>query len=178
MDARMEVAVRFGLRCLKMPLDCLKDKQLTAIVAVMEGRHVFVTLPTGFGKSVIFQILPFAIEYYVKCDTGPPKSVDDIVSVVIVISPLLSLMEEQCKLLKEKGIRAAYIGTGSDATPDVVTNFNILYFSPECLLGSSLWRNLLLSPFANRIIAFAIDEVHCVVKWYVNLLITQFITIF
>ena len=41
----------------------LKEDQLSAIKAVYEGRNVFVCLPTGYGKSLCYQTLPFVMEH-------------------------------------------------------------------------------------------------------------------
>ena len=68
-------------------------------------------MPTGYGKSLIFQVLPFAIEYYRIYEDIPQISFNECSSIVLVISPLLALMEEQCKALHEKGVTAEYVGT-------------------------------------------------------------------
>ena len=59
----------------------------------------------------------------------------------LVISPLLALTEEQCKALNEKGVAAAYEGTNPYISLEIIcnSNFNILYFSLECLLGVKKW---------------------------------------
>ena len=150
-----------------MAHDCVKNDQRKAILKVLEGNGCFISLPTGYGKSLIFQVLLFVIEYYRRYENSPPISINECSSIVLVISPLLALMEEQCKALNKKGVAAAYVGTNSDITPEIVytSNFNILYFSSECLLGVKKWQNLLLSSFAEKIVAIALDEVHCLLKW-------------
>ena len=42
----------------------LKEKQIEAMQTFMSGRDVFVTLPTGYGKSLIYAFLPFAIDLF------------------------------------------------------------------------------------------------------------------
>ena len=81
------------------------------ILKVLEGHHCFISLPTGYGKSLIFQVLRFAIEYYRRYEDIPQISFNECSSIVLVISPLLALMEEQCKALHEKGVTTAYVGT-------------------------------------------------------------------
>ena len=66
------LAIQFGIDCLQMSHDCLKDEQRKAILKVLEGNYCFISLPTGYGKSLIFQILPFPIEYYRKYEEIPP----------------------------------------------------------------------------------------------------------
>ena len=47
-----------------MSLNPLKPKQLEAVRTFMSGRDTFVSLPTGYGKSVIYAILPLAFDYF------------------------------------------------------------------------------------------------------------------
>ena len=61
----------------------LKRQQLEAMIAFMSGKDVFVILPTGFGKSLIYATLPLAY------DAATDKSV------VIVVSPLTAIMKDQ-----------------------------------------------------------------------------------
>ena len=65
-----------------------KTIQAQAVEATLQGRDVFVNIPTGYGKSLIFQMLPFCtyfiLERLEKAATGVPS--------VLVVSPLLALM--------------------------------------------------------------------------------------
>ena len=99
------------IRLFQIAHDCLKDDQRKAILKVLEGNHCFISLPTGYGKSLIFQVLPFAIEYYRRYEDIPQISFNKCSLIVLVISPLFPLMEEQCKALHEKSVTAAYVGT-------------------------------------------------------------------
>ena len=63
----------------------------------MEGNDVFVWLPTGFGKSVIYESLSFVFDCL--------KNISN--SVVLVVSPLVSLMVEQVKSLAKRGVCCA-----------------------------------------------------------------------
>ena len=56
-------AISYGLVQLRAPEIALKEEQKKAILAVYEGKDVFVSLPTGFGKSICFQILPFVFDH-------------------------------------------------------------------------------------------------------------------
>lgn len=51
-----EAASRFGIT--------LKDKQLEAMVTFLSGKDVFVSLPTGYGKSIIYALLPVSFDLY------------------------------------------------------------------------------------------------------------------
>ena len=65
---------------------CLKDQQVKAVKLLSEGKDVFVWLPTGYGKSICYQLLPFVFD--VKLGRTNAPLVDR--SVVLVISPLVS----------------------------------------------------------------------------------------
>ena len=68
----------------------LRPQQMEqAIKTFMQGKDVFVTLPTGYGKSLIYSVLPYAYDELRGCRG----------SIVIVVSPLLSLMKDQVKLV-------------------------------------------------------------------------------
>ena len=61
MDEKKVLAIQFGLDCLQMAHDCLKDEQRKAILKILEGNQCFISLPTGYGKSLIFQVLPLLL---------------------------------------------------------------------------------------------------------------------
>ena len=73
------------------------------------GQDVFVNLPTGFGKSVIFQAAPFCWDFLRQIQAGSPSSI------AIVISSLSALMKDQLNSLSTRGIQAACL-TKSDTT--------------------------------------------------------------
>ena len=79
-------AVSYSLASLGMPGLDLKEEQELAIRAVYDKKDVFVWLPTGFGKSVCFQTLPFLFD----CKLGLVGSSRN--SVVLVVVPLVALM--------------------------------------------------------------------------------------
>ena len=64
----------------------LKVEQKQCIEAVLQRKDVFVTLPTGFGKSMIFHLLPLCCRCFRAYTTSP---------LVVVVAPLVSLMEDQ-----------------------------------------------------------------------------------
>ena len=70
-----------------------KEEQLSSVKAVYEGNDVFVWLPTGFGKSLCYQILPFVFDHKLGL-IGSGMS-----SAVLVVSPLVSLMVDQVQKL-------------------------------------------------------------------------------
>lgn len=122
-----------------------------------EFRDVFVTAPTGAGKSAIFQIpaIYLAEKYNL---------------LTIVISPLIGLMNDQVKNLEVKNYAAAKT-INSDISPilkeDIVNKvsndeYHILYISPETLLSRSEVEQLIGKRTIGMII---IDEAHIVTTW-------------
>ena len=161
--------VEYALRKLGMAHIRLKDQQKQAIVAAYEGKDAFVFLPTGFGKSVCFQVLPFLFDHKLGLTDGSEKKC------VIVVSPLISLMVDQVRSLKSKGVHAVVISSNSSensivdrefrATESSLTRASLIFSSPEALTHTK-WRDALENPLvSNRVCAIAIDEAHCVSKW-------------
>lgn len=146
---------------------CLKEHQKCATRQLIVGRkNVFVNLPTGFGKTYCYAFLP---HLYSAMERPTIGCVDER-SIVIVLSPLIALMKDQCKHMEQLGIKAAFIGEGqkdSSVKKDVKTgSFQLLFASPECML-SPTWRLLLVSPvYKSKLRALVIDEAHCISQWY------------
>ncbi|XP_045816261.1 ATP-dependent DNA helicase Q-like SIM isoform X1 [Trifolium pratense] len=128
----------------------LKSFQKEALSAWISRRDCLVLAATGSGKSLCFQI-PALL-------TG---------KVVVVISPLISLMHDQCLKLTKHGISACFLGSGQ---PDNTVEkkamsgmYSIVYICPETVLR--LIQPLQKLAESHGIALFAIDEVHCVSKW-------------
>ena len=73
----------YGLAQLGEPHQRLKDEQERSIHAIYGEKDVFMILPTGFGKSVCYQVLPFVFDHQLGLVAG---------SSIIVVSPLIALM--------------------------------------------------------------------------------------
>ena len=128
-----------------------RDGQADVIDAVVAGRDALVLLPTGGGKSLCYQI---------------PALVRD--GVAIVVSPLISLMQDQVEQLRELGVSAAYVNSTQDQEQQqsVMTRITdgtlqLLYVSPEKLLTP--WMMSFLQ--GQNVSLFAVDEAHCVSHW-------------
>ena len=96
-DAAIETALSNAV--LKLGYPALRPHQKTAITSFVQGRDVFVCLPTGSGKSLCFAILP---EMF--------NQLSSLHGIVLVVSPLISLMQDQVKSVMERGITAVYAG--------------------------------------------------------------------
>ena len=141
----------------------LYEQQKEALFYLVSGKDVFVNLPTGFGKSLIYQLAPLVVEEISRCE-GRNRT-----AIVLVISPLVSLIKDQVKFLQNKGIKASPIGAGQeDANFQEIINgeMNIVYSSPEAMLSNNHWREVICSPVYQRsVIAVAVDEAHCITHW-------------
>ena len=85
-------------------ISSLKDEQTIALKAFVEKKDVFAVLPTGFGKSLIYQIAPLVAKK-LELSENP---------VVIVVSPLVALMEEQIREATSLGLTAFQLGVHDD----------------------------------------------------------------
>lgn len=151
----------------------LKPEQSRALELVFQGKDVFIWFPTGFGKSVCYQAVPFMFDF--KLGRNYVSNPVDR-SVVIVVSPLVSLMVDQVNNLRSTGVGAAILSGGQfDKHEELLASerdieqgkFSLLFGAPESIVGVERWRQLLIGePLCHQIVAVAIDEAHCVYKWY------------
>ncbi len=121
------------------------------IDSILNGHDTLALLPTGGGKSICFQI---------------PALIKD--GICIVVSPLVSLMQDQVNSLKEKGIKAIALTSGIsyselDTQLDncIYGNYKFLYLSPE-RLQQSIVQERIQQMNVNLI---AVDEAHCISQW-------------
>lgn len=141
----------------------LYPEQVKAIEAFLFGKDVFLNLPTAYGKSIVFQMAPVVhAEMAAMGNTG--FSADPI---VIVISPLISLMEDQRNFLKSIGIKAGCIGNDEAENGAIERGkCRVVYTSPESLLANRRWRAMLASEIYQRnLIGIAVDEAHVINHW-------------
>lgn len=108
----------------------------------------FVWLPTGFGKSVCFQTLPFVFDYKLGLVSANKKSM------VLVIAPLIALMVDQVQSLRAKDVEAMIVSSGGRegrvaadllATEDSLARASLVFCSPEALIQDK-WRDILEKP--------------------------------
>lgn len=135
--------------------DKFRPEQREIIENALADRDLLVIMPTGGGKSLCFQ-LPALLKP----------------GLMIVISPLIALMQDQVDALQDNGIGATYLNSSLSfaevqAREKQIFDHKIklLYVAPERLLGDRF------QDFFNRLFteigvsAFAIDEAHCVSEW-------------
>ena len=145
--------------------DCMKPAQTEAVQAILEGQDAFVNVPTGYGKSLVYQILPFCASFLLE----RVNKAHGAVPVVLVVSPLVALMQDQAHKLKQvQGANPILLSEESARKDSEVLDaaWTHILASPEALLDSPKWKDLLLnSELMNRLVAVVIDEAHCIVKW-------------
>jgi ATP-dependent DNA helicase RecQ len=134
----------FGLQAFRGP-------QARIVETVVAGGDALVLMPTGGGKSLCYQIPAL-----VRPGTG------------IVISPLISLMQDQVSALAALGVRAAFWNSALDVDErrEVIRAYaggelDLLYLSPERLAAPGTLDLLDRSPIS----VIAVDEAHCVASW-------------
>jgi ATP-dependent DNA helicase RecQ len=145
-------------------IEALKDKQIEAIDGLMNGNDVIGLLPTGYGKSMCYLIPPLISKM-----------------VMLIISPLISLMDDQKDKLTKMGIQCAALHSNNKNRLEEIDmvisgKINIVYMSPEYLvrkteseeedeiytggikLAHTLYNN-------DRLGFLAVDESHCCSVW-------------
>jgi ATP-dependent DNA helicase RecQ len=125
--------------------------QLRAVRAALAGRSALVVLPTGGGKSLCYQV--------------PALVLDDL---VVVVSPLISLMQDQVGAARSRGIWAAALTSASppaerqQVLADVASGgLRLLYLAPERLMSGEVIATM--RRVRPRLLA--VDEAHCVSEW-------------
>ena len=131
--------------------DAFRPGQSEIIEAVCEGDNVLAIMPTGGGKSLCFQLPAL-------CRDG----------VTVVISPLIALMRDQVRALRENGVGAGAITSGNTAEENAAImerlsagEIKLLYLAPERL--ASVGTISMLRRAGVSLIA--VDEAHCVSQW-------------
>lgn len=148
--------------------------QEESVLSFVSGRDVFISLPTGSGKSVCFACTPLVFDKLRGLIVNKKFSGS---AMTIIVSPLNALMQDQVVKFSSRGLKAAFIGNeqGKCLVQEKVMSgcIQLLYFSPEALLSMPFWREMLMSPcYQENIVCLAVDEAHLVEKWYVyNILI-------
>ena len=83
----------------KLGYSCVKPHQKDVIEKALNGQDCLVVAPTGFGKTLMFESLPHCL----------PVTRKDKGAMVIVVSPLISLMKLQAKAMRSRGTNAVYL---------------------------------------------------------------------
>ncbi|KAJ2918241.1 hypothetical protein MD484_g2151, partial [Candolleomyces efflorescens] len=136
-------------------LQTFRKNQLEAVIACMEGKDVFVLMPTGGGKSLCYQLPAVCLSQKWK-------------RIVIVVTPLVALMNDQVAQLRSRFHINAHAWSDNPISFEHLSSGDIpiIYVTPEKLKESGHARGILrMLADRNLIGMFVIDEAHCISTW-------------
>ena len=133
--------------------DSFRPLQLDIIKNVLSGNDTLAIMPTGGGKSLCYQIPALMFK-----------------GITIVVSPLISLMQDQVTALEENGVAAVYLNSSLNReeyfeTVDKLKSgqIKLVYLSPEGLATERMLS--ILHECSVPVNCITIDEAHCVSEW-------------
>ena len=131
--------------------DSFRAGQKSVIDSILAGRDAFAVMPTGAGKSVCYQIPAVLLP-----------------GITLVVSPLISLMQDQVKALNEAGVQAAFINSSLSEKDYNETirkarqgTYKIIYIAPERLVTEGFLALAKSVPVS----MVTVDEAHCISQW-------------
>ena len=159
----------------------LKEKQYEVLKYVtLESKDVLAVLPTGYDKSLIYQLLPPVFDFLEFRGKPTEKK-----STVLVISLLSALIRDQIVKMREGGLNVCVskgdcVATEEDDSEETSLvsvpleklrkeQFELIFAHLEVVVDNKNVSKVLKSPaFKERVKAIVVDEAHLVVDWYVE----------
>ena len=134
-------AISAALRTHFPGIDRLKPQQEEAVINFMQKRDVFAVLPTGWNKSLIFQISPALCSCFHEKGLSFPHQ-----AIILVVCPLNSLVESHIRELDNLGMKACSLsGENIDEEKIFAGHYSFVFTSPETIINNGKWRKLLQS---------------------------------
>ena len=154
--AAFELAVNTALNDFPN-VEAIREEQRKCLKHLVDGIDVFAILPTGFGKSLIFQLFPRIKHALERRQESRPFT-------IVVVTPLTAIMKDQVEHLNRIGVAAAMIGEDMDEAVKS-GSYEIVYGSPEAWLSKEWTKELQEGKLGKQVAAIAIDEVHSITEW-------------
>ena len=131
--------------------DSFRAGQEEAIQSLLDNQHTLAIMPTGAGKSLIFQLAALQME-----------------GITLVISPLIALMKDQVDALNRRGIPATFINSAISTAEQKERltlisqgKYRLIYVAPERLRSVTFLQSLQILTLS----LLAVDEAHCISEW-------------
>ncbi|KPM09437.1 ATP-dependent DNA helicase Q4-like protein [Sarcoptes scabiei] len=140
-------------------IEKILPEQETIVRRILCGQSTMLVAPTGFGKSLCYQIAAYCLWKHRK-------------RITIVVSPLISLMYDQIKHFPKQFKAVCFNSSQDESTNlDAINQIHknlaqVLFCSPECLVNGS--NSINFQSLRSKIGFVCIDEAHCLVEWSIN----------
>ena len=159
-------------RCITLAVEALGYEKATheqreTVKNFVHGRDVFVSLPTGAGKSVCYAALPLVFDN-IRAQSDEETTCNP--SIVVCVSPLSALMLDQVAKFTARGLKTAHVGKiqkDLKVRVDVEEGkYQLVFMSPEALLLNLTWREMFRSSiYRQNLAGLIVDEAHLVENW-------------